>query len=211
MKNLAKAMLVAVASISTVSMLVCMVNRPLRSAPIQQETPIAIEEVLEASTEMQITSFLEEKGLSDFAIAGILANMEVESDGLVPERVQRGFGFTDEEYCQLASMEPDGFATDRIGFGLCQWTYSERKYLLIAKSEELGLPVESLEVQLNVLWDELNGEFKYVLRDLQRAESPEEAAVSFMLDFENPKDQSQQARAYRASIARTFYERRCEQ
>lgn len=77
-----------------------------------------------------IWSFYKGKGLSDYAVAGVMGNMEAES-GLNP-----------------AAIEGNG-----QGYGLIQWSFG-RKTKLINQAAKEGVVWTDLNFQLNYLWSE---------------------------------------------------------
>ena len=100
-----------------------------------------------------------------------------------------------------------GFVTDRAGYGLAQWTASDRKESLLAYARAQGKSIGDLDMQLNFLYQELETKFPDVLDKLKSATSVREASNYVLLHFEMPKDQSEAAQARRALFGSAYYER----
>ena len=113
------------------------------------------------SIESQIWSFLKSKGLSDNAVAGIMGNMQAESN-----------------------YNPK--AVNSIGAsGLVQWLGS-RKTNLMKFSQNKGTNWQDTQTQLEFLWKELNSTEKSTLASLQKGDnlSAQQHAVNFEKLFE---------------------------
>ena len=158
--------------------------------------------------ESKIWQALKQIGFTDFASAGIMANIFVES-GFKPDNVQNSFEKrlgTDAEYTKKVNERTytrEQFANDSAGYGLCQWTYHTRKSALydfcMCRSTKIDNIVDQLlfmtqECRNSGLFDRLN-----------KCTSPYDAGVLFMLNFEKPKDQSVTAQKRRGELAVRFY------
>lgn len=156
-------------------------------------------------------SYWREKGLNDFAIAGIMANWYVESK-INPKNLQnsgnRKLGLTDEQYTAAVDNGTyTNFALDRIGYGICQWTSSGRKQNMLNYCKQSGSSIGDLLMQLGFMWQELTTSYKSVLKVLQNAKSVDEAARVVMLKFERPKNQSEANQLVRVGYGLEFYEK----
>ena len=74
-----------------------------------------------------IWDYLKSKGLSDYAISGIMGNLYAES-GLNPRNVENAFelkhGYNDNSYTEAVDNGSyNNFVNDGAGYGLAQWTY----------------------------------------------------------------------------------------
>lgn len=159
-----------------------------------------------------ILEFLRAKGLNEYAVFGIVANMYVESR-LRADNLQNSYearlGMSDTEYvAKVDSGEYTAFATDRAGFGLCQWTSSGRKTALYNYVKQVGNSIADLRVQLEYLWLELTSSYrKSVLEVLQKCKSVDEATRVVMLKFERPANQSEANQLVRVGYGLEFYEK----
>lgn len=139
-------------------------------------------------------AFFRSKGLNEYAIAGLLGNIYAESS-VRPNNLQNSFstrlGMTDEQY--TAAVDGGSyvnFATDRAGYGLCQWTSNGRKQNLLNFCKERGSSIGDLAMQLDFLWVELTGSYKKsVLNVLQRVTTVDEAARVVVCKYEIPASQ----------------------
>lgn len=160
------------------------------------------------ANESEIWTTLKQIGFTDFATAGIMANIFVES-GFKPDNLQNSFEKrlgNDAEYTKKVnerSYTREQFANDSAGYGLCQWTYRTRKSALydfcMCRSTKIDNIVDQLlfmaqECRNSGLFDKLN-----------KCASPYDAGVLFMLHFEKPKDQSVTAQKRRGELAIRFF------
>lgn len=150
-------------------------------------------------------------GATEAGAAGVMGNLQVES-GLSPINLQNNgnaaLGMTDRQYTEAVdSGAYTRFATDGYGYGICQWTSSNRKELLNTDARITGVSVGDLVLQLNFLWKELAKSYKSVLTVICTTDSVQEAASAFMLDFERPADKSVSAQEKRGSLGLSFYEK----
>jgi hypothetical protein len=153
-----------------------------------------------------------EAGFSDFAVAGIMGNLQVES-GLRSNNLQNSYekklGMDDDTYtaavnCKAYSKE--AFIYDKAGYGLAQWTYWSRKeglYNYLIEHNMVG--IDSFAKQIDYIIYELNTAYKGILPKLSKCKSVREATSIVMKDYERPADQSDTALNKRASYAQTFY------
>ena len=148
-----------------------------------------------------------------YSVAGIMGNLMAES-GLNPQNLQskgnRDLDMTDEQYTTAVD---DGsytdFTTDRLGFGLAQWTYPSRKEAFLAFAKERGTSIGDLETQLYFLCQEMNG-YKTVMDVLRSATSVREASDVVLTKYEKPADQSEAAKEKRSKYGEQFYDRFAE-
>ena len=139
-----------------------------------------------------------------------MGNLMTES-GLNPQNLQsKGnltLGMTDDEY--TAAVD-DGtytnFITDRLGFGLAQWTYPSRKEALLRFAKERSVSIGDLETQLDFLCQEMNG-YKTVMDVLRSATSVKEASDVVLTKYEKPADQGEEAKEKRAAYGEAIYSR----
>ena len=151
------------------------------------------------NTEEKIWSFLKARGLTDAGAAGLMGNLYAES-GLRPNNLQNSYegklGMTDAEYTErVDSGSYTNFVRDSAGYGLCQWTYWNRKKALLAYAKKAGKSIGDLEMQLGFLMQELASGYKAVLATLKAAASVQAASDAVLLQFERPADQSEAVKA----------------
>lgn len=156
-----------------------------------------------------IWDYLKNKGLNDYAVAGILGNLREES-GLKPDNLQNSYqkslGHTDESYTRAVDNGGyNNFVKDCAGYGLAQWTYWTRKQALLNYAKAYGSSIGNLTMQLGFLWQELQG-YKGVMQALKTATSVRAASDAIMLQYERPADQSEAARKRRAGYGQEYYD-----
>lgn len=165
------------------------------------------------NNEEKIWNFLKSKGLNDYSCAGLMGNLQAESN-LNPHNLQntyeRSLGFTDDEYVQAidnGTYTKEQFVYDQAGFSICQWTYWTRKKAFYEYVKSKGVSIGDLEASLEFLYYELSTSYKSVLSTLKNATSILEASNAVLFKFENPADQSVKVQNYRASLGQKFYDK----
>ena len=166
-----------------------------------------------------IIEYFRNKGLSDYAIAGILGNWYVESH-FRPNNAQNSYmnawHMTDEEYTSKVDngtwVKPNtslDFDADAVGYGLAQWTSKGRKAGLHNLCKSRGVSISDLQAQLDWAWTELTSSgYKYVYEICKNSTDLEEIAVAFMVYFERPSGvKDPDKRKYRADLAKELYAR----
>ncbi len=138
-----------------------------------------------------------------------MGNMFAES-GLKSQNLQNSYekklGYTDASYTKAVDNGTyRNFASDKAGYGLCQWTYSTRKAALLAFAKTCGTSIGDAEMQLKFFMKELREEYPAVLSVLKTATTVREASDAVLLKFERPADQSEAARAKRAAYGQAYY------
>ena len=138
-----------------------------------------------------IWNFLADKGMSAEGIAGLMGNLNQESD-LIFDNLQNDKegkssvrGLTDSIYADAVdSGAYDNFAGDGAGYGLAQWTFGSRKQGLLDLANERGTSISDPYTQLEYLWSELeNSSF---FDSLMNATDVDEATKLVMNEFEKP-------------------------
>ena len=160
-----------------------------------------------------IWNYFEEKGLNDFAVAGIMGNIYAES-GFKPTNLQNAYekklGYTDDSYTAAVDNGSYGnFVKDSAGYGLAQWTYWSRKQALLEYARSVGKSIGDLSMQLDFMWKEMQG-YKSMMTTLNSATSVLEASNAVLLQYERPADQSESAQNRRAGYGQTYYEKYAE-
>lgn len=159
--------------------------------------------------EKVIWYFLYEKISNPFGVAGLMGNLYAES-GLCPTNLQQYYetklGYTDTTYTNAVDNGSyDNFAKDCAGYGIAQWTYWSRKQSLLNYAKKNNKSIGDLSMQLEFLWYELNENFASVVNALKDAQSVRYASDIVLTRFESPADQSETAKAKRASYGQEYY------
>lgn len=160
-----------------------------------------------SANELEIWNFLMDLTGNAYGAAGLMGNLYAES-GLSPTNLQDSYeaslGYDDQSYTNAVDNGTyQNFVHDQAGYGLAQWTYFSRKQALLTLSKGRGTSIGSLDTQLEYLARELDG--GSILADLRNASSVREASDIVMIRFENPADQSERAKALRASYCEYYY------
>ena len=126
-------------------------------------------------------------------VYGLMGNLYAES-GLLSNNLQdtkKGEGVTqrDLDYTKKANSSSSSFINDSKGYGLAQWTTSDRKKAFYDSLN--GRSVDDLGAQLEFLKQELmSSEYKGVLDKLRNASTIEDASNAVLYGYEKPADQS---------------------
>ena len=120
----------------------------------------------------KIWNFFKSKGLTDEQTAGIMGSLWGESNHFQPDLVEAGNG---------------------IGYGIAQWSFGRRTNLE-NYAKEKGKPVSDLGVQLNFLWQELEGPENRALNMVKSASTVREATIAWTNGFERPREDLQPGR-----------------
>ena len=161
-------------------------------------------------SESTIWNFLKQKGLSDCGAAGLMGNLYAES-GLKSTNLQNSYEkklwLSDEDYAaQIDAGIYQDFVHDSAGYGLAQWTFWSRKQALLAFALSRGKSIGDLEMQLDFLWKELTESYSSLVNLLRTATSVRAASDAVLVQFERPADQSERAKAGRASYGQKYYD-----
>lgn len=143
-------------------------------------------------------------GLSLHGTAALMGNLQAES-ALIPANLQNTYnqslGLSDEAYtAAVDNGSYRNFVHDCAGYGLAQWTYWTRKQALLDFAKAAGTSIGDLDMQVDFLLYELKKDYPEVWKLLCSAGSVRAASDAVMCRFENPADQSEGARAYRAQL-----------
>lgn len=178
------------------------------------EVQKAVNEYLKSKKEIKdvpkyIWNFLYGRIQNAYGVAGLMGNLKAESN-LNPRNMQNSYekklGFTDDTYtAEVDSGAYGKFASDKVGYGLAQWTSEGRKKALLEFKGNRS--IGDLEMQLEFLWRELITSYKGVLNGLKVADSVREASDLVLTKFERPKDQSEAVKVKRASFGEDFYKK----
>lgn len=134
----------------------------------------------------QVYNYLYDFIGNHFGASALWGNLKAES-GVIPNNVENGKGFTDEDYTTAVDNGTyTNFVNDRIGYGLAQWTHPTRKKALFDFIRQRGKSISDTECQLDYLKQELTKMFPTVLAVLKSAKSVREASDIVLAKFEVP-------------------------
>lgn len=166
-------------------------------------------------------SFFTATGITPQGACGLIGNLEAESDGFYPNRLEylcvkrlkeNGKTYTDETY--TASIDSGKISCEEFlhplpgkqyGYGLAQWTTPARKSGLWNLAHQRGVSIADLDMQLDYILQELEEKFPSVLKALKTAESIQGASDIVLIKFEAPAN-AEQLKASRAERGKKFYE-----
>ena len=163
------------------------------------------------SADKIIWDFLKKAIGNDYGVAGLMGNLEAES-GLSSINLENYYEsklhFNDVTYTNAVdSGTYTNFVNDCAGYGLAQWTYWSRKEKLYKYCKQCGTSIGDLNMQLEYLIQELQGNYKSVWNTLISATSVKQASDIVMVQFENPADQSDAAKNNRARLGQKWYDK----
>ncbi len=155
-----------------------------------------------------IWDYFKNKGFNDFAVAGLMGNLQAESNFNpinLEGKYERKYGYTDSTYTKAVD---DGsytnFVKDSAGYGLAQWTYWSRKQNLLNFAKKQGKSIGDINMQLDFLYQELQG-YSIVINTMKNAKSIKEVSDIVLLRYERPAVQSESALNRRASYGTAIY------
>lgn len=156
-----------------------------------------------------IWKFFKDKGLNDYAVAGIMGNLYAES-GLRSNNLQNGYeqslNHTDASYTKAVDNGSyTNFVNDKAGYGLAQWTYYSRKQALFDYAKSVKKSIGDLSMQLEFMWKEMQG-YSSMMKVLKDATSILEASNAVLLQYERPADQSVSVQNKRAGFGKKYYD-----
>lgn len=135
---------------------------------------------------------LTKNGYSEIATAGIMGNLQAESN--MNPKIKEGGGEAD-------NVIVDG----TTGYGIAQWTYITRQQNLADFAKQKGRPSGDLVLQVDFLMVEID---QYGIKSkLNSQTSPSEAAIYFHRTFERSADTAEQE-ARRAAYAEEIYKKK---
>ena len=125
-------------------------------------------------------------GMSPIGACAMLGNMMAESS-LQSNIAQRGqTSLSDEAYTLAADNGTISFATDGVGYGLCQWTHWERKPRLLAFAKQRGKSVGDEQTQVYFCIRELQDYYNSLWQYLRTTDDIDEATDRICAEFERP-------------------------
>lgn len=161
-------------------------------------------------------------GMTPAGACGLIGNLEAESDGFYPSRVEYlcikrlkeiGKVYTDESYVEAidnGSLSCEDFLHPlpgrQYGFGLAQWTSPGRKAGLWALAKQKEVSIADEDMQIEYLLKELSGCYPSVLEVLKTTTSIREASDVVLKKFEIPADTGEAVCVGRAARGQKFYD-----
>jgi len=158
--------------------------------------------------EKLIWDFFLSKINNTYGVAGLMGNLYVESrlkSTYLQSSYAKNLGMTGEEYTKAVDNGSyKDFITDKAGYGLAQWTFWSRKEQLYNFAKEQKVSIGDLHMQLNFLWNELQG-YKTVVDALCIATSVREASDVVATKYEKPEHQDEKYLLNRAKYGAVYY------
>ena len=161
-------------------------------------------------------------GMTPEGACGLIANLEPESDGFYPNRVEylcikrlkeNGKSYTDESY--TAAVDSGKISCEEFlhplpgkqyGYGLAQWTSPGRKAGLWNLAKQKGVSIADEDMQIEYLLKELQESYGSVLKVLKTTASIREASDIVLKKFEIPANTGESVCTGRAARGQRFYD-----
>ena len=161
------------------------------------------------TNEQIIWGFIYSKLNNPYGTAGLMGNLFAESslNPILANNVKKKTGLTNEQYTAAADAGVNNnFVSDGIAYGLVQWCYHTRKKALLDKARAADKSVGDINVQLEYMWDELQG-YKTVMKTLCAAKNVREASDIVMLKYEKPATQTEAVKQLRAKYGQKYFDK----
>lgn len=160
------------------------------------------------------------EGMTPSGACGLIGNLEAESDGFYPNRLEylcvkrlkeNGKVYTDKTY--TAAVDSGKISCEeflnplpgkKYGYGLAQWTTPTRKLGLWNLAKQRGVSIADLDMQLDYLMQELKNSFPSVLKVLKAAKNIREASDIVLTKFEAPAGITEATKVSRANRGESF-------
>ena len=137
---------------------------------------------------------LRRAGMTHEGACAMLGNMQCES-GLKANIAQRGMtSLTDAQYTKLFDVNPERCISDGVGYGLCQWTYPQRKRNLRQFARNWGVSVGAEDMQTAFAVEELKTEYAALWEYLCETDELYTATERICKEYERPAVNNVQAR-----------------
>lgn len=163
------------------------------------------------SDEQKIWNYLFSKLGNVYGVAGICGNIKAESNmrsNNMQDSYERKIGYNDETYTAAVDNGTyTKFISDKVGYGLVQWTFYTLKRDLLSYAKSKGTSIGDLEMQLEFLCKELQEEFPEVWKACKEAKSITDASNYVLLNFERPSDMGQAVQKLRAEYGQAFFDK----
>jgi murein DD-endopeptidase MepM/ murein hydrolase activator NlpD len=142
----------------------------------------------------KVWNYLTAKGLKPHQVAGVMGNLQAES-GMCADRLQN----------QACGSAVGVAPSDGLGYGLAQWTFTDRQAPLVELAKKTNRDTWDLSLQLDYLWQEFSGKYKSVYDKLVNTSTLEEASDLILVEFEAPLVKNyEERRALGRDILATF-------
>lgn len=129
---------------------------------------------------------LREYGLTVESACAMLGNMQAES-GLKSNIAQLGMtSLSDEAYTTRADNGALDFVNDGVGYGLCQWTYHTRKFMLREFARARGVSVGNEAMQVYFACEELKSDYASLWGYLCGSHDLKTATERICKEYERP-------------------------
>ena len=141
---------------------------------------------------------LRRAGMTHEGALAMLGNMQCESS-LKANIAQRGMtSLTDEQYTKLFDANPERCISDSVGYGLCQWTYPQRKKNLRQFARNWDVSVGAEDMQTAFAVEELRTEYAALWKFLCKTDDLYTATERICKEYERPAVNNVDAR-YKAA------------
>ena len=141
---------------------------------------------------------LRRAGMTHEGACAMLGNMQCESR-FNANIVQIGMtSLTDAQYTKLFDANPERCISDGIGYGLCQWTYPQRKRNLRQFARNWGVSVGAEDMQTAFAIEELKTEYAALWEYLCKTDDLYTATERICKEYERPAVNNVDAR-YKAA------------
>lgn len=141
-------------------------------------------------------------------MANIYAESGFRADNL-QNSCEKKLGMTDKEYTAAVDGGTyENFVHDGAGYGLCQWTYWSRKQGLLAYARSCNKSIGDMKMQLDYMLQEIKSK-ETLYNMLCSSFDTVTCAVSVMLRYERPADQSSKNMERRIEYAKELYATFC--
>lgn len=150
-------------------------------------------------------------GFSEIETAAIMGNLYDEShffSNNLQNSFEVRFNMNDEAYTSMVNTKlyPEkSFVNDGAGYGLAQWTYWSRKQALYDYTINKGFRIDDFDRQLSFIINELNINYKGVVKMLKESKTIEEASNIILTQYERPADQGPVVQKRRYEYAKIYY------
>ena len=140
----------------------------------------------------------------------LLGNIQSESgfkSNNLQNSYERALGLDDVTYTVAVDNGAYGnFVQDKAGYGLCQWTFWNRKQNLLNYAKLRGASIGSMTMQCEFLINELKTSYRSVWNVLTTTKSVKEASDYVLTQFEKPARQDDTVKQARFANSNRLYE-----
>lgn len=146
-------------------------------------------------------------GMTLAGAAGAIASVEAESafkSTNLQDSYEKPIGMTDEQYTMAVDNGTyHNFTGDAAGYGLCQWTASDRKAKMLAYFRSRGASIGDFATQVDFMIEEMHG-YSKAWATCTTSDNPYECGYAVCRYYEIPADTENQAQ-YRGGRAQHWY------